>query len=263
MEWLRTTPIGWLTLAVLGILTLVTAFSIAVGYAWERMAQRAGRTISAMPLKRGQRTHEILGTVLFHAVFVPPLAYALHTGLIRFSDGWLANLLGFAVPWYGFVALYYALHRSMHARRLFWMHRWHHDSVVTTPVTGFSMHPIEAAGWTLAMLVPSIVLARFQLLGVGGWLVYLGSLWFGNIVGHANAELWPWRSEPWMTTSVNPISYHSLHHLRFDGHYGFGNALFDRLFGTEFPDWLAIHDRVRTGKPLTSPREKMPDRAAS
>jgi hypothetical protein len=31
----------------------------------------------------------------------------------------------------------------------------------------------------------------------------------------------------------------------------------DWLFGTEFPDWLAVHERVMGGKPLTSAREKI------
>lgn len=263
MGFLRTMPIELLTLLVAGSLVALTLFSVAVGFVWERAAQRAGRKITAMPLRRGQIQHEILGTLLFHLVFVPPFVYALHTGLLRFSGGWLANLVGFAVPWYAFILFYYGMHRALHVPRLFWMHRWHHESVVTTPITGFSMHPLEAAGWTLAMLVPSMLLSRYGLLGTGGWLFYLGALWFGNIVGHANAELWPWRSEPWTTFNANPISYHSLHHLRFDGHYGFGNAIFDRLFRTEFADWLAVHDRVRTGTPITSPREKVTPAAAT
>ena len=52
-----------------------------------------------------------------------------------------------------------------------------------------------------------------------------------------------------------PDSYHCLHHARFDGHYGFAAAYMDRIFGTEFADWEAVHDRVRRGEPLKSLRE--------
>ncbi|MFO0682357.1 MAG: sterol desaturase family protein [Sandaracinus sp.] len=263
MSSLHTMPLGLLSFLVAGVLVLTTLFSIALGFTVERSAQRAGRKVLDMPLRRGQLRHEAIGTLLFHLVFVPPFVYALHTGLIRFSSGWLANLLGFAVAWYGFIVFYYFFHRAMHHRRLFWMHRWHHESVVTTPLSGFSMHPSEAAGWTLAMLVPAIVLSRFGLLGTAGWAFFFFVLWVGNIVGHANAELWPVRATRLTTLTIsNPISYHSLHHARFDGHYGFVIATMDWLFGTEFPDWLAVQDRVRSGTPLKSPREKIEVAAA-
>lgn len=247
-----------LSLAVTASLVLATLFALAVGFWAERRAQAAGRKVLALPLKRGQLRHEAIGTVLFHLVFVPPFVWALHTGAIHFSGGWLANVLGFSVAWYGFVVFYYFFHRTMHHRRLFWMHRWHHESVVTTPLSGLSMHPLEAVGWTFAMLAPAILLAHFDLLGAWGWFFFLGVHWIGNIVGHANAELWPVRSTRLSTlTMSNPISYHSLHHARFEGHYGFVVATFDWMFGTEFPDWLAVHERVLAGKPLTSAREKV------
>ena len=53
-----------------------------------------------------------------------------------------------------------------------------------------------------------------------------------------------------------PISYHCLHHARFDGHYGFAATWTDRLFGTEWKDWLAVHERAWSGKPLTTIRER-------
>lgn len=259
MDTLQTMPLGTLAAWTTLVLGLTTLFALALGFTVERAAQRAGRKVLDMPLKRGQLRHEAIGALLFHVVFVPPFVLALHTGAIHFSEGWLANALGFGVAWYGFVVFYYFFHRAMHHRRLFFMHRWHHESVVTTPLSGLSMHPLEAIGWSFAMLGPAILLARFELLGAGGWLFFLGVHWVGNIVGHANAELWPVRSTRLSTlTMSNPISYHSLHHARFEGHYGFVVATMDWLFGTEHPDWLAVHERVLAGKPLTSAREKVP-----
>lgn len=259
MDGLAAMPLPALAAWVSGVLALTTLSSLVLGFLVERVTQRAGRKVLDLPLRRGQLRHEAIGTALFHAVFVPPFVLALHTGAIHFCGGWLANLLGFAVAWYGFVGFYYFFHRALHHRRLFWMHRWHHESVVTTPLSGLSMHPLEAVGWTLAMLGPAIGLAHLDLLGAGGWLFFLGVHWVGNIVGHANAELSPVRSTRLSTLVLsNPISYHSLHHARFEGHYGFVNATMDWIFGTEFPDWLAVHERVFGGRPLTSAREKVP-----
>lgn len=258
VDRLDTLPLSTLALGTTAILVAATLFALALGFTAERAAQRAGRKVLDVPLRRGQLRHEALGTALFHLVFVPPFVWLLHTGAIRFTTGWLANVLGFAVAWYGFILFYYPFHRALHHRRLFWIHRWHHESVVTTPLSGLSMHPLEAVGWTLAMLLPPVVLTRLGLCGGAGWLTFLAWHWVGNIVGHANAELAPLRSTRftsfWMS---NPISYHSLHHARFEGHYGFVIAALDRTFGTEHPDWLAVHERVLAGRPLTSPREKI------
>jgi sterol desaturase/sphingolipid hydroxylase (fatty acid hydroxylase superfamily) len=165
--------------------------------------------------------------------------------------------LAFFVPWYGFMIFYYFMHRAMHHKRLFWMHKWHHVSLVTTPMTGFSMHPAEAIGWTIGMLTPCILLAHFDLLGFWGWALWLWVTWAGNVAGHANAEIFPVRATRFSTFFMsNPISYHSLHHARFEGHYGFVAAMMDRLFHTEFSDWKELHDRVFDGQAMKTLREK-------
>ena len=258
VAWIESLSIVELSALVLGACLAMTLQGLAMGYAAEAFWHPRGRKVFEVPLKRGQLRTEALGTALFHVVFVPCLVLAIGTGAIRFAapSSWLAELLGFVVPWYGFMIFYYFLHRSMHHRRLFWMHRWHHESLVTTPMTGFSMHPVEAIGWTIGMLGPCIALAQTGLLGFWGWLAWLWFIWTGNIAGHANAEMFPLRSTPASTILSNPISYHSLHHARFDGHYGFITAFMDRIFGTEFPDWKELHDRVFDGKPLTSLKDK-------
>ncbi len=235
----------------------LTAIGLAAGYAAEHFWWKRGRKIFDVPLKRNQLRREVLGTALFHVAFVPVFALVLFLGWIHPSRGWIPEIAGFFVPWYAFQVFYYFLHRAMHTRALFFIHRWHHESLVTTPMTGFSMHPAEAAGWIIGMLGPAIALSSLGLLGFWGYLVFLAAMWSGNIAGHANAEMFPMPSTR-LTTVLwsNPISYHSLHHARFDGHYGFVAATMDRLFGTEFTDWLAIHQRVFGGKSLKSLREK-------
>lgn len=255
-EWLL--GLGWGELFALcaGFFGLLTAGSNALGFLLERVVQRRGLRIFAVPLKRGQLRTELLGNVLFLAVFVPAIAGLLGSGALRFTSGWAAEVTTFAVSWMAFVVFYYFFHRAMHAKALFWMHRWHHESLVTTPLTGLSMSPLEAAGWTVGMLAPSLLLARLDLLGAWGWLAYFVMHFSGNIVGHANAELFPMNAKKGASLVSNAITYHSLHHARFDGHYGFANAMMDRLFGTEFPDWIAMVERVKSNGGLKSLRER-------
>lgn len=252
--WLETASFMETFIACTVLTAVLTLLGVASGYAAEWAGGRAGPKIFAVPLKRGQLRTEILGTVLFHAVFVPPMAWALHAHWLVFSDGWLAQLLPMPALWVTFQIYYYVYHRAAHHKRLFWVHRWHHESLVTTPWTGFSMHPIEAVAWVVGILGPAIVLGRLGLLGFGGALFYFSVLWIGNENGHANADFMA--STKLTSWFAVPVLYHSLHHARFDGHYSFASSYMDRLFGTMWPDWWSLHEKVRAGSPMKSLREK-------
>lgn len=237
--------------------SVLTLIGLGMGYAAEAYWWPRGRKVFDVPPREGQLRHELLGTALFHLLAVPVLAAVWWSGGFQFTSGWLPELLGFFVPWYGFQFYYYFLHRTMHTPAFYWAHKWHHLSMVTSPMTGFSMHPVETVGWLVGMLVPPLLLAHVDLLGFWGYAAFFSLFWTGNIAGHANAEYMTVPATPLTTVLFsNPISYHSLHHARFLGHYGFVCATMDRLMGTEFPDWLAIHRRVFSGHPLTSLHEK-------
>lgn len=239
-----------------GFFAALTLVSLASGFALERAAHARGRRIFAVALKKHQLRTELVGTIAFVAVHATMTAGALASGWIRFTSGWLAHVVTFVACYVAFQVFYYAMHRAMHAKALFWIHRWHHESLVTTPLAGLSMHPLEALGWSAGMLAPGVVLAQLDLLGWWGWIAFFAFHFWGNIVGHANAELFPQQASKAASLGGNPILYHALHHARFDGHYGFGAAYMDRIFGTEWPDWIALVRRVESGKPLESLRER-------
>ena len=77
------------------------------------------------------------------------------------------------------------------------------------------------------------------------------------ITGTSIPDLVDWMAQ---STTVDDFAVaivdHSMHHARFDGHYGFVTAMMDRTFGTEWPDWLELHTKVMDGHPLRSLREK-------
>ena len=47
-----------------------------------------------------------------------------------------------------------------------------------------------------------------------------------------------------------------------DTHYGFATSWADALFGTQFPDWIPVAERVYEGKALTKLNEKLEPRAS-
>jgi Delta7-sterol 5-desaturase len=246
----------WLSFAGFTGLTLL---SLAMGFAIERVVQARGLTVFAIPLRPGQLRKEALGNLLWHLLWCPLFALVLAQGWLRFGEGLGRELLTFFACVYGFQAYYWLLHRAMHHKRLMFMHRWHHESLVTTPLTGFSMHPLEGLGWCLGFIGPALLASQVVEIGVYGYLGFLVFAWYGNIVGHANAEFMPKlaATRGYSRVISNPISYHSLHHARFKGHYGFATSWADELFGTQFADWIAVAKRVQGGRPLERLNEKL------
>ncbi|MCB9621206.1 MAG: sterol desaturase family protein [Sandaracinus sp.] len=246
---------GTTALWVSGFFALLMAGSIAIGVVMEKAHQAKGHTIFAVKLKRHQARRERIGNLIFFAVWVPIAIVVLRLGWVRFTSGLFAEWLTFGVCWVSFMVYFWLIHRAMHSRALFWTHRWHHESLVTTPWTGFSLGPAESLGWAIGFVWPAIVLTYFDVLGLWGYLGFLAMLFYGNITGHANAELMPGFLAR-MNWLGNPVVFHSLHHARFEGHYGFASGWMDTLCGTEMSDWKAVHAQVMRGEPLRSLRQK-------
>lgn len=229
----------------------LTTVGVLASLAIERAAQARGFTIYAMKLKQGQRAAELYGNAMFHAVWVLAFAFALSSGWVRFGTSLAAEVATFFAAWFGFQIYYWFVHRAMHTRTLFWMHHWHHESLVPTPLSGFSMGPAEALAWSAGFLLPAMAMTRYWEVGAWGWLAFFVVAFLHNIGSHANAELVP---SSWFAASrlSHPIVFHAIHHARFDGHYGFGASLMDWLMGTEWLDWRDTHEQVRAGEALRS-----------
>jgi sterol desaturase/sphingolipid hydroxylase (fatty acid hydroxylase superfamily) len=261
-EFLRDAPLLSLAAYVLAFFGSLTAGNLVVGFLAERVA--TGRRIFAVPLAPGQLRLEAIGNVVFVVVTVAAFTAALGTGIVRFGEeSFLRAATTFSALLLGFQIFYYGLHRAMHTRPLLWMHRWHHRSQVTTPLSAQSMHPAESVAWMIGYVGLPLAFSFVAPISFWGWAAYMAFNVGGNIVGHANVELAGGASgtRP-VTLFANPWVYHALHHARWTGHYSFQAALMDRIGGTEFADWPALFARVRGGKPLESLKARGDEPAA-
>jgi Delta7-sterol 5-desaturase len=256
MQLPTSTPL--LIAAVAGALLALTVLSSAIGFLLERSSTRP---IFAVPLSPGQYRHELIGNAQFFVVAVACLSLVLDQRWARAGD---ESALRFAATFgallVGFQAYYYGLHRALHHRRLVRFHRHHHESRVTTPLSGQSMSAVEAVGWMIGYAGLPVALSFVAPISLNGWLAYLAFNVVGNIVGHANAEVIAPTS--WIKTralGAAVFTYHALHHARWTGHYGFESSWCDRLFGSEWSDWPALHARVWSGAPLRSLKERADD----
>ena len=117
---------------------------------------------------------------------------------------------------------FFAVHRLLHWPPLYRaVHVWHHRSVVTTPVSAYSFHPVES--FLLGAVMPLALLAHafspWALLGLTLMSLLL------NVSGHLPHE----RLTRAFAFAGAHSRFHNRHHREFKMHYGFSLPLVDRL----------------------------------
>lgn len=207
-----------------------------------------GRVLDPRPLQPGQLRQELLQSGM--SVLIFGLGMIFPWGLIQL--GWAqlhhdASALRICLEILALVIWndvhFWINHRLLHTRWLRRYHLPHHRSVVTTPFSTYSFHPIEALMLGNVILLPMVVhdFSFWSLLSVP-----LFSLFF-NCIGHANYDF------------VSSVGYshwfaasrrHHLHHACYNGNYGFQFTFMDRLFRTRLAADAArrhfvMHERKR------------------
>lgn len=150
---------------------------------------------------------------------------------------------------------FYWAHRAMHHPRLFkTFHRFHHKTVTPTAWAAYSFAIPEAAvmaafmpAWLWVVPTPEPVIFAF-----------LAIMILRNAMQHAGLELHArgWASHPvlkWISTTT----HHDLHHAgSFNHNFGFYFTWWDKMMGTEHPDYVATFDRV-TGRAQAKPSAEL------
>jgi Delta7-sterol 5-desaturase len=137
---------------------------------------------------------------------------------------------------------FYWTHRAMHHPRLFRaFHRVHHLSTTPSPWAAYAFSPLEAIVEAMVIFVVLLVVPMQR----GALFAFLAYMIVMNAIGHLGIELYPrWfarsRWTRWLTTST----HHNLHHRDFRGNYGLYFTWWDRLLGTQHPDYHATFERV-------------------
>jgi Delta7-sterol 5-desaturase len=147
-----------------------------------------------------------------------PIIVATFVGLIIFNDAW-----------------FYLWHRTLHHPKLFrYVHSVHHRSVDTNPFSSHSFHWFEAmmlGAWVL----PAVLLVPIYMPMLGA-LHAVGLL--NNIMSHLGYELLPrWILRVPFLRWMNTSTFHNLHHTSSKGNYALFFRFWDRMLGTELPNY--------------------------
>ena len=137
----------------------------------------------------------------------------------------------------GHDAYFYWTHRAIHDPRLFRaFHRRHHKSNNPSPFTAYSFDIGEA------VIQASFVPLWMLVVPTQWWVVGLVMLHqiVRNTLGHSGYELFPARRDgrpllDFLTTTT----HHDIHHAQAGYNYGLYFTWWDRLMGTEHPDYYA------------------------
>jgi sterol desaturase/sphingolipid hydroxylase (fatty acid hydroxylase superfamily) len=227
----------------LGYFGVVGAVYLVVWW-WGRTRFRAARIPAPARVDAAQIRREIghtLGTMLAGTTSASAVVGLHAAGLTRLSDGphapgvtaaWVVAGLLFNDAWF------YGWHRTLHHPALFrHVHVVHHRSVDVNPFTSYSFHVVEAVLlglWIVpaAMLLPIPMSALAALQGIG---------LANNVMSHLGYEfLPPWILRVPLLRWTNTATFHSLHHTRSRGNFGLHTRLWDRVFGTEIPDYERV-----------------------
>lgn len=138
---------------------------------------------------------------------------------------------------------FYWMHRTVHHPKLYrQVHLVHHKSINPSPWTSYSFHFLEAI---LEALIAPIVLFLIPLNLLGLILFTIGGF-VVNVYGHLGFEIAPkWLRRSFLFEVVNTSVYHNMHHSKFQGNYGLYFRFWDRIMGTEYPDYVEQYDKIQ------------------
>lgn len=196
------------------------------------------RRIQQKPRRAAQPKREFLCSTLSVVIFTALLTFIVWLTSLGYTRVYFeVDSLGWGYWWLsvGAMALvhdtyYYWAHRWMHHPGVFrHVHKLHHQFGDPTPYASYAFHPWEALVEVAWFLPLALVLP----LHPGAVALYIVILTVLNVVSHMGYEFYPVSVARYFITST----HHNLHHSRARGHFMLYFNLWDRLMGTNHPDY--------------------------
>ncbi len=244
MNWYELPP---LLFALLYFSSIVATYLLVCGLSY-RLPRRLAEKTARRRLQQREPSHadvrrerfwSLVSIGIFTLVATTMWA-ASQAGLTRVyfdidEHGWAWLLASAGILVLLHDAWFYWLHYLMHRYRpLYRIHRLHHRSVTPTPYAVYAFSPLEAL-----LQIGILPLACFTLpvhpLAIE---IHLAVQFIYNLNGHLGYDLLP-RSmhRPAFTLWHNTPLHHDMHHERAQGNYGLYLNVWDRLLGTNLPDY--------------------------
>ena len=168
--------------------------------------------------------------------------------------GWLYGVFSLVAAIILHDAYFFWTHRMMHHPRLFDLfHRLHHESKSPSPWAAYAFAPLEAVVQTMFLTLLIFVLPLHPVV----IYLFMFHMIARNVIGHSGFELFPRGTPAHRVFGIlTTTTHHDLHHSSKGVNYGLYFVWWDRLAGTEHPEYREIFNQVVA-------REKSPTGPAS
>jgi Delta7-sterol 5-desaturase len=185
-----------------------------------------------------------LGNLLFDAVVAVAL---IQLKLFHFVP--LTSVGQFLLAFAGFFVwsevYFYYLHRLLHHPKLFWIHRHHHQALLINPWTSLSFSVLERLLLLAGVVALPALLSLLIPYPIEAYTAYFFFNYALNVVGHFNVEIMPVKFvQSTLGKFLFTPTYHTLHHMRYRGHYGLFTSVLDKWHGTYFSDYETVHAKA-------------------
>jgi sterol desaturase/sphingolipid hydroxylase (fatty acid hydroxylase superfamily) len=183
---------------------------------------------------------------------------AYHGGMTRLYSQ--SNLYGYWYLGISYITVlilqdtyFYFTHRLFHHPFLFrWLHQGHHRSHYPTPWTSFAFDPPEAIIQSLFLVcIVFIIPLHFITL-----IAVLTTMTIWAVLNHLGIDRLPLCfPHHWLGKWFIGPAHHSIHHIKYTVHYGLYFTFWDKLLGTQDPNYekkLGEHLLQNPEKSMTS-----------
>lgn len=243
------------------IFLAVSNHLIVFGFILLYRSKRVNKIYNLEPSKE-QVKEELKNSYLTSPLHALLIGLALYSGFLKDYN---TTLLNFA---YTFLLVFvwteiwhYFSHRLMHHRSLLWIHREHHKSKITNPVSSISFSFLEKFIFSVGIIAPVAALSHVMPISVYGIIVYYLFYFVTNVLGHSNIEIRkPGYTKTWMGKVINTPSFHAMHHARYVKNYGLITSTLDRLFNTMWEDYDKVQNNAASSQPLNKLSERLTPR---
>jgi Delta7-sterol 5-desaturase len=208
---------------------------------------------------RQQLKEELDNSFLTSPLHAALIGLALYSGmLIDCENTWINVLYTFAIVFVWTEIWHYFSHRAMHTKALLWIHREHHKSKVTNPLTSISFSFLEKFIFSVGIIIPVAVLSSYIPVSFYGLYIYYIFYFITNVLGHSNMEIRdPNYAQTWIGKILNTPTFHAMHHARYVKNYGLITSTLDRFFDTMWEDYDKVQSRAAAEKPLSKLSERL------
>lgn len=166
---------------------------------------------------------------------------------ICYQMGWTQVLETWDELGYFYFFINFFIIHQIHDAYFYWTHRWmhewkwlrkyhfvHHESTTPTPYSSLSFHPVEAINHGLFWFI-----IAFTIPTAAFWLfVFYSFMFYINMWGHNAYEFWhrDLLTHP-LLKILNTPTHHNLHHKYHQANYSIYYNFWDRICGTNHPEY--------------------------